>query len=62
MEVEKFKSELDKISTKAQASGTVFEKRLDDNLATVKRQIADATKETGSPSSSKEATKKRKKK
>ena len=62
VEVEKFKSELDKISTKAQASGTVFEKRLDDNLATVKRQIADATKETGSPSSSKEATKKRKKK
>ena len=60
VEVEKFKTELDKISTKAQASGTVFEKRLDDNLATVKRQIADATKETGSPASSKAAAKKKK--
>jgi len=62
VEVEKFKADLDKLENKAAASGTLFEKRLDDNLATVKRQIAEATKETGSPSGSKEATKKGKKK
>jgi len=62
VEVEKFKADLDKLENKAAASGTLYEKRLDDNLATVKRQIADATKETSSPSSSKEATKKRKNK
>jgi len=60
VEVEKFKTELDKISNKSQSAGTLFEKRLDDNLATVKRQISDAAKGTGSPSSSKEATKKKK--
>ena len=60
VEVEKFKTELDKISNKSQSAGTLFEKRLDDNLATVKRQISDASKGTGSPSSSKEATKKEK--
>ncbi len=62
VEVEKFKADLDKLENKAAASGTLYEKRLDDNLATVKRQIADATKQTSSPSSSKEATKKRKNK
>ena len=60
VEVEKFKADLDKLENKAAASGTLYEKRLDDNLATVKRQIADATKQTSSPSSSKEATKNRK--
>jgi hypothetical protein len=35
---------------------------LDDNLATVKRQISDATKTTSSPASSKAAAKSRKKK
>ena len=59
VEVEKFKGDLDKTSNKARAAGTVFEKRLDDNLATVKRQISDASKNTGSPSGSKEAAKKR---
>jgi len=33
---------------------------LDDNLATVKRQISDASKKEGSPSGGKEAAKKRK--
>ncbi len=57
VEVEKFKADLDKIQTKAQSSGTLYEKRLDDNLATVKRQISDAIKEPSSPPSSKGATK-----
>ena len=52
VEVEKFKGDLDKTSTKAKAAGTLFEKRLDDNLATVKRQISDAGKQSGSPISS----------
>ena len=48
----------DKVSNKSEAAGTLFEKRMDDNLATVKRQISDATKETGSPPGSKGAAKK----
>jgi len=52
VEVEKFKGDLDKTSNKARAAGTLFEKRLDDNLATVKRQISDAGKQSGSPISS----------
>jgi len=60
VEVEKFKGDLDKTSNKAKAAGTLFEKRLDDNLATVKRQISDASKDTGSPGGSKSAAKKRK--
>ena len=62
VEVEKFKTKLDKVSNKSESAGTLFEKRLDDNLATVKRQITEATKETGSPPSSKGATKKKGKK
>ena len=53
VEVEKFKGELDKTSTKAKSAGVLFEKRLDDNMATVKRQINDASKKQGSPSGSK---------
>ena len=45
MEVEKFKSDLDKTSNKAKAASTIFEKRLDDNLATVKREVNSANKE-----------------
>ena len=62
VEVEKFKTELDKVSTKSKSPGTLFEKRLDDNLATIKRQIDDAVKEDSSPPSSKGAAKKGKKK
>lgn len=62
VEVEKFKTQLDSVENKSQAAATLFEKRLDDNLATVKRQISDASKKQGSPSSSKEATKKKGKK
>ena len=60
VEVEKFKGDLDKTSNKAKSAGVLFEKRLDDNLATVKRQISDASKKEGSPSRGKEAAKNRK--
>ena len=49
LEVEKFKTELDGVSNKAKASASVFEKRLDDNLATVKSDIRRSIKD-GSPS------------
>ena len=53
IEVEKFKSELDGVSNKAKAAGTVYEKRLDDNMAVIKRDIADSIKkETSTPKSS----------
>tara|TARA_R110000824_G_scaffold200700_2_gene384727 strand:- start:497 stop:2701 length:2205 start_codon:yes stop_codon:yes gene_type:complete len=61
VEVEKFKTQLDGVENKSKAAATLFEKRLDDNLATVKRQISDASKQQGSPASSKAATKKGKK-
>ena len=44
VEVEKFKSGLDKVSNKASAAGTLYEKRLDDSLASVRKDIADAKK------------------
>ena len=62
VEVEKFKSDMDKVSNKAQAAGTLFEKRLDDNLSTVKDDIRRSVK-TGSPSEGRtEAAKKKDKK
>jgi hypothetical protein len=42
IEVEKFKTQLDGVSTKAKSAGTLYEKRLDDNLAVIKRDIADS--------------------
>ena len=50
VEVEKFKSDMDKVSNKANAANTLFEKRLDDNLSTVKTEISRSIK-NGSPSS-----------
>tara|TARA_R110002050_G_scaffold23799_2_gene63654 strand:- start:2091 stop:4262 length:2172 start_codon:yes stop_codon:yes gene_type:complete len=50
VEVEKFKTQLDKTKNKSESAGVIFEKRLDDNLATLKRQISDATKKESSPS------------
>jgi len=62
VEVEKFKGDLNQVSEKAKAAGTIFEKRLDDNLATVKTQIRDSAKQLSSPSGgSKGAAKRRKK-
>ena len=49
VEVEKFKSDMDKVSNRAQAASTVFEKRLDDNLSTVKSDI-NRSIQKGSPS------------
>mgnify|MGYP003148165253 CR=1 FL=1 len=64
IEVEKFKNELDQVSNKAKAAGSIYEKRLDDNLAVVKRDIADSIqKETStSPSGGKSKSKASKKK
>ena len=62
VEVEKFKGDLDQVSNKAKSAGTLYEKRLDDSLSTIKTQIRDAAKKDSSPSSGgKEATKRRKK-
>ena len=62
IEVEKFKSNMDSVSNKAKAAGTIYEKRLDDSLSTVKQQIRDSAQKIGSPSrGGKEAAKRRKK-
>ena len=62
VEVEKFKSSLDNVGNKAKAAGTVYEKRLDDSLATIKNQIKESESMKSSPSSGgKEAAKRRKK-
>jgi len=57
MEVNKTEVALDKLTNKAGAAGTVFEKRLDDTLSTVKGQLADRLTEKGSPSSGKKQPK-----
>ena len=56
-EMAKFDSGLDKIKNKADAAGTIFEKRLDDTISTVKSQLADRLKDKGSPSSGKKQSK-----
>ena len=54
---------MDKVSNRASAAGTLFEKRLDDNLSTVKTDIRRSLKDTGSPSAGRtEAAKKKDKK
>ena len=62
IEVEKFKNELDQVSNKAKAAGTVYEKRLDDSLSTVKQQIKDSAKKISSPPSGGKGAAKRRKK
>ena len=58
VEVEKFKTDMDKVSNKAKAAGDIFERRLDDNLSTVKTNIRESLSKQGSPSGgSKEAPK-----
>ena len=62
VEGEKFKGGLDQVSNKAKAAGTVYEKRLDDSLATVKTQLKDAAnKKSSPPSGGKGAAKRRRK-
>tara|TARA_R100001082_G_scaffold111143_1_gene93653 strand:+ start:1339 stop:3543 length:2205 start_codon:yes stop_codon:yes gene_type:complete len=59
MAVNKVETELDKVKNKSQAAGTIYEKRLDDMLAGIKKQVATAIKDMSSPSPSKEAAKKK---
>ena len=62
VEVEKFKGDLDQVSNKAKAAGTLYEKRLDDSLSTVKTQLKDAANKTSlPPSGGKGAAKRRRK-
>ena len=58
VEVEKFKTDMDKVSNKAQAASTLFEKRLDDNLSTVKTEISRSIKESSPPAGRPGAAKK----
>ena len=48
-EVEKFKADLDKLSNKSSAASSLYEKRLDDVLAGVKKQVTDSIKEDKKP-------------
>ena len=57
VEVEKFKGELDNVSNKAKSASTLYERRLDDSLATLKTQIRGSAKQMNSPSSGEEAVK-----
>ena len=57
VEVEKFKSDMDGVSNKAKAANTIYEKRLDDNMSLLKRDVALAIKETASPSKDKKQAK-----
>ena len=57
VEVEKFKADLEGVSNKAKAANTLYEKRLDDNMSVIKRDIALAQKDTALPSKGKEAGK-----
>lgn len=61
VEVEKFKGDMDKVSNKAQAASTLFEKRLDDNLSTVKTEISRSIKESSPPAGRTGAAKKEEK-
>jgi len=47
VEVEKFKSGLDKVSNRAQAAGTIYEKRLDDATSEIASEISRARKDAG---------------
>ena len=49
VEVEKFKGDLDQVSNKAKSAGTLYEKRLDDNLSTIKTQIRDSVQQASLP-------------
>ncbi len=53
VEVEKFKTDLDSTSNKAKAASTLFERRLDDEMSLLKRDIAIATKPDSTPSGQK---------
>ena len=50
-ELEKFKAGLDSTSTKAKAAGTVFEKRLDDAMGQIKKEVREASVKEAKPGS-----------
>jgi regulator of replication initiation timing len=63
VEVEKFKTGLDKVETKAKASAQIFDARLDDTLSSTEKAVRDAIKEKAdspSPASKKQSKKKEK--
>lgn len=62
VEVEKFKGQLDGVANKSKAAGQIFEKRLDDTLATARRDVSLAQKESSPSNSSKGSSKKEKEK
>jgi regulator of replication initiation timing len=62
VEVEKFKTELDTTSQKAKLAGTLFEKRLDDNLSMLRKDAQDAAKKPDAPSSASKKPSKSKRK
>jgi len=47
VEVEKFKADLDKVSNRASAAGTIYEKRLDDATSEIASEIKRAKKDAG---------------
>lgn len=55
-ELEKFKSGLDSTSSKAKAAGTVFEKRLDDAMGQIKKEVREASVTSLTPSSPKKGS------
>jgi hypothetical protein len=64
VEVEKFKSDLDQVKNKSKMAGTLFEKRLDDNLSMLRKDAQDAIKDKqkDSPSSASKKQSKSKRK
>ena len=63
VEVEKFKSDLDSVKQKSKMAGTLFEKRLDDNLSMLRKDAQDAIKDkSDSPSSASKKQSKSKRK
>ena len=47
VEVEKFKSKLDAVENKSKAAGTIFERRLDDTLGMIEKQVRDLKSKEG---------------
>ena len=60
VEVEKFKTQLDSVENKAKAAGTLFDKRLGDQLSLVEKEVRDAAKEASKPPSASNGAAKRK--
>ena len=60
IEVEKFKTGLDKVKNKADASNTIFEKRLDDTLSMAEQELRDAKQERAKLDSASKSTSKKK--